>query len=82
MNTAEKVYERVKGLPEPVLKEILDFIEFMSQKAEGKSKNAQEKAASSSEWSDIVLKFEGDPNFPAFELYRDQLVAPAEDPLS
>ena len=32
MNTAEKIYEHVKALPEPVVQEILDFVEFIEMK--------------------------------------------------
>jgi hypothetical protein len=32
MNTAEKIYEQVKALPEPAAQEILDFVEFIGMK--------------------------------------------------
>ena len=32
MNTAEKIYEHVKVLPEPAAREILDFVEFIGMK--------------------------------------------------
>lgn len=32
MNTAEKIYEHVKVLPEPAAQEILDFVEFIGMK--------------------------------------------------
>ncbi len=32
MNTAEKIYQTVKGLPEPMLHEVLDFAEFLQKK--------------------------------------------------
>jgi len=32
MNTAEKIYEQVKALPEPAAREILDFVEFIGMK--------------------------------------------------
>lgn len=32
MNTAEKIYQRVKTLPESTAKEIMDFIEFLESK--------------------------------------------------
>lgn len=32
MNTAEKIYEHVKLLPEPAAREILDFVEFIGMK--------------------------------------------------
>jgi hypothetical protein len=35
MNTAEKIYEQVKALPEPVAREILDFVEFIGMKRYG-----------------------------------------------
>ena len=32
MNTAEKIYKQVRGLPEPAAREILDFVEFIGMK--------------------------------------------------
>jgi pyruvate-formate lyase-activating enzyme len=32
MTTAEKIYRTVKEMPEPVLREVLDFAEFLKQK--------------------------------------------------
>ncbi len=32
MNTAEKIYEQVRALPEPAAREILDFVEFIGMK--------------------------------------------------
>ncbi len=32
MTTAEKIYRTVKELPEPALREVLDFAEFLKQK--------------------------------------------------
>jgi hypothetical protein len=32
MTTAEKLYQVTKGLPEPILAELLDFAEFLSQR--------------------------------------------------
>jgi hypothetical protein len=32
MNTAEKIYKTVQGLPEPMLHEVLDFAEFLQKK--------------------------------------------------
>ncbi|WP_424098769.1 hypothetical protein [Moorena producens] len=34
-----------------------------------------------SQWSDVVLSYEGIPDFPAFESYRDQLLPPREPEL-
>ncbi|NET67186.1 MAG: hypothetical protein F6K63_23480 [Moorea sp. SIO1G6] len=33
------------------------------------------------QWSDAVLSYEGIPDFPAFESYRDQLLPPREPEL-
>jgi len=82
MSTAEKIYEQVKGLPQPVIKEILDFVEFVSRKADRPSTGEPADTAIATKWPDIVLKFKGEPDFPPFESARSQLVAPAEDPLS
>jgi len=32
-------------------------------------------------WSDTILGYKGDPDFPAFESYRDQLLPPREPEL-
>ena len=32
MTTAEQIYKVVKGLPEPMRQEVLDFVEFLKQK--------------------------------------------------
>ena len=34
-----------------------------------------------SEWSDAILAYEGVPDFPAFESYRDELLPPREPEL-
>ncbi|MEO0825875.1 MAG: hypothetical protein AAFY67_09455, partial [Cyanobacteria bacterium J06642_9] len=35
---------------------------------------AQSTDAATSQWSEIVLSYEGIPDFPAFESYRDELL--------
>jgi hypothetical protein len=32
MDTAEKIYKQVKGLPDPCQREVLDFVEYLSLK--------------------------------------------------
>ena len=34
MSIAEQVYEQVKALPEPVAREVLDFIRFLRERGE------------------------------------------------
>jgi hypothetical protein len=34
-----------------------------------------------SQWSELVLSYEGTPDFPAFESYRDELLPPHEPEL-
>ncbi|MHB1292542.1 MAG: DUF2281 domain-containing protein [Sulfuricella sp.] len=34
MNTAEIIYERAKNLPEPLAREVLDFVNFITLKNE------------------------------------------------
>ncbi|NEN95018.1 MAG: hypothetical protein F6K50_05595 [Moorea sp. SIO3I7] len=41
----------------------------------------QTAPSSISQWSDVVLSYEGIPDFPAFESYRDQLLPPREPEL-
>lgn len=33
---------------------------------------------STSQWSESILSYEGSPDFPAFESYRDELLPPRE----
>jgi hypothetical protein len=35
-----------------------------------------------SQWSESILSYEGSPDFPAFESYRDELLPPYEPELS
>ncbi len=35
----------------------------------------------SSQWSEVILSYEGTPDFPAFESYRDELLPPCEPEL-
>ena len=41
----------------------------------------QTNSGSSSPWSDVVLSYEGNPDFPAIESYRDDLLLPCEPDL-
>jgi len=41
----------------------------------------QTTSSSISQWSDVVLSYQGLSDFPAFESYRDQLVPPCESDL-
>jgi len=34
MTTADKVYEQVKALPEPLAREVLDFVAFLRERRE------------------------------------------------
>lgn len=34
-----------------------------------------------SQWSEVILSYEGIPDFPAFESYRDELLSPHEPEL-
>lgn len=36
---------------------------------------------STSQWSKLILSYEGSPDFPAFESYRDELLPPREPEL-
>jgi hypothetical protein len=38
----------------------------------------QTPSISTSQWSEAILSYEGIPDFPAFELYRDELLTPPE----
>jgi hypothetical protein len=82
MSTAEEIYEQVKTLPEPLIKEILDFVEFMSRKTAIPLKGLTAEAPAASHWPKIVLDYSGEPDFPPFEAARSQLTTPVEDPLA
>lgn len=36
----------------------------------------QRSSASTSQWSETILSYEGNSDFPAFESYRDELLTP------
>jgi hypothetical protein len=38
----------------------------------------QKPPISTSQWSEVILSYEGIPDFPAFESYRDELLPPRE----
>ena len=59
MNTAEKIYVKVKMLPEPAVQEVLDFIEFLESR-QGKLKPM--KYARKDEWLSNVWGCS--PDFP------------------
>lgn len=42
---------------------------------------AQAAPSIASQWSDTVLSFDGIPDFPTFESYRDELLPPREPDL-
>ncbi len=37
--------------------------------------------SSSAQWSEVILSYEGSPDFPEFESYRDELLPPREPEL-
>lgn len=41
----------------------------------------QTTTGSISQWPDVVLSYEGIPDFPAFESHRDELLSPSEPEL-
>jgi len=41
----------------------------------------QAPAGATSQWSRVILTYEGSPDFPAFESYRDELLPPCEPEL-
>jgi hypothetical protein len=41
----------------------------------------QVKQSNVAGWPDIILAFNGEPDFPAFESYRDELLPPREPEL-
>ncbi len=79
MNTAEKIYEQVKALPEPAAQEILDFVEFVRGKTISQITN---ETTAVSQWPNIVLDYRGVAEFAPFEAGRNLLLALNEDPLS
>jgi hypothetical protein len=41
----------------------------------------QPKSATIAQWPDAILNYQGDPDFPAFESYRVELLSPREPEL-
>jgi hypothetical protein len=41
----------------------------------------QTPSASTAQWSEAILSYAGNPDFPAFESYRDELLPPCEPEL-
>lgn len=37
-----------------------------------------QSTSDASQWSDVILDYEGSPNFPLFESYREDLLPPNE----
>ena len=79
MNTARIIYEQVKALPEPVVMEILDFVEFVRGKAISPLTNGPTAVDAASHWPKIVLDYQGDPGFTSFEAGLNGLLPPNED---
>ena len=78
MNTARIIYEQVKALPEPVVTEILDFVEFVRGKAISPLTNGPTAVDAASDWPKIVLDYHGDPGLTPFEAGRNGLLPPNE----
>lgn len=51
---------------------------FILQSLRPLTQTTQSKVAC---WSDTILSYKGDPDFPAFESYRDELLPPREPEL-
>ncbi|MEQ8969262.1 MAG: hypothetical protein RIE73_02570 [Coleofasciculus sp. C1-SOL-03] len=51
---------------------------FILQSLRQLTQTTQNKVAC---WSDTILSYKGDPDFPAFESYRDELLPPREPEL-
>ncbi len=82
MSTANEIYENVKALPEPIMREVLDFVEFMRKKATSQTSEPVNQTATPSDWPEIIQDYLGEPDFPPFEAERSELSEPNEDPLS
>ncbi|MBV5268051.1 MAG: DUF2281 domain-containing protein [Burkholderiaceae bacterium] len=81
MNTAQKIYELVKVLPDPAVQEVLDFIEFLENRLARTKKYGDTSQTADNRWPDIILAFEGVPDMPPFEQGRGHLLPPSEGPL-
>ena len=73
MSTANEIYENVKTLPEPIMREVLDFVEFMRKKATSRTSEPVNQATTPSEWPAIIQDYLGEPDFPRFEAGRSEL---------
>jgi hypothetical protein len=69
MNSAEKIYEHIKALPEPAVLEILDFVEFITMKigrSESEAPNFRKKRLHSMRAARGIWQDRDDlPNFQA-----------------
>jgi hypothetical protein len=81
MNTAQKIYEHVKALPDPAVQEVLDFIVFIENRLARTKKYDGASQTADNMWPDIILSFEGVPDMPPFEQGRGHLLPPSDDPL-
>ena len=81
MNTAQKIYEHVKALPDPAVQEVLDFIVFLENRLARTKKYDGASQTADNMWPDIILSFEGVPDMPPFEQGRGHLLPPSDDPL-
>ncbi len=80
MKVAEKIYEKVKLLPESTAVEVLDFVEFLETRLV-RTIYCDYKQTVLNKWPDIILSFEGMPDMPPFEEDRALLLPPSKDPI-
>lgn len=67
----QKLIQQATQLNIPLESFILQSLRQLSQTTQGKVAC----------WSDTILSYKGDPDFPAFESYRDELLPPREPEL-
>lgn len=48
MSTAEKIYDEVSSLPDPLAVEVLDFVSFLKQRYQGAATSTEDR-----EWSTL-----------------------------
>jgi hypothetical protein len=56
MNIAEMVYEQVKALPEPLAREVLDFVGFLRDRGEWRDLMNAQASAPTPVWGDTEDK--------------------------
>jgi hypothetical protein len=73
--TLQELQKQILKLP------IRDRWQLVQTLLESLQRETQNASSTVSQWSEAVISYEGIPDFPAFESYRDELLLPCEPDL-